>query len=149
MDRPPACPWKRGQRVCWRASWSAQAVYRTATVTPPWLATPPASTPRAPSRTTRRGTTTFTCITPAICPGAPPAKRTSAATPPIVTVTGATGCRQRRAPIFPSTPAGEVCPSPVAKSESTEPAAAGAAGAVRACRPDSPPPPVRGPNRPP
>src|ERR1035437_5103331 len=45
----------------------------------------------------------------------------------MVTVTVATGCGSGAAANFPSTPACEVCPSPVAYTVSTEPAAAGAA----------------------
>ena len=47
--------------------------YRTATVTPPWLATPPTVNTTAAVPETPAGTTTFTCITPAISPVAPPA----------------------------------------------------------------------------
>src|ERR1019366_2334597 len=87
---------------------------RTATVTPPWLATPPTVNTTGAVPDTPAGTTTFTCITPAISPGAPPAYRTTADPPPMATVTAATGCGSGGAAGFPSTPAGKVCPSPVA-----------------------------------
>ena len=49
------------------------AAYRTATVTPPWLATPPTVNTTGTAPLSPPGTTTFTCIRPAIRPGAPPA----------------------------------------------------------------------------
>jgi len=62
-----------GQAIAFCGLSTRRAPYLTATVTPPWLATPPTvnTTGTAPANPT--GTTTFTCITPAICPGAPPA----------------------------------------------------------------------------
>src|ERR1035437_1690996 len=118
-----------GQAIAFCGLSTRRAPYRTATVTPPWLAPPPTvnttgTAPAHPTGTTPptpTGTTTFPCIPPAICPGAPPAKRTSAVTPPMVTVTAATGCGSGAAARFPSTPPGEVCPSPAAYRDSTEP----------------------------
>ena len=58
--------------------------YRTATVTPSWLGTPPVNNTTGAAPVRPLGTTTVTCTTPA-CPGAGPAERISAFTPPIVT----------------------------------------------------------------
>src|SRR5690348_8371865 len=59
------------------------------------------------------GIRTFTWITPAVSPGAPPAYETIASRPAINTFTGSTGFGNGATAGFPSTPAGTVCPSPV------------------------------------
>ena len=65
-------------------------------------------TTTAAAPVTPEGTTAFTCITPATTCGAAPAYRTSAATPPMVTVTGNTVCGNGAEAALPSTPGGEV-----------------------------------------
>src|ERR1039458_6513064 len=68
----------------------------------------------------------FTCRTPATSPGAPPAYCTCAGNPPTVAVTGCViGSGAGEAPGLPSTPEGLVCPSPVANTNTYEPAEAG------------------------
>src|SRR5215472_15542149 len=88
--------------------------YLTVTVTPVWLLTPPTVTTSGTAPDNPPGTTALTCITPATTPFTPPANCTFAGTPPIDTETGASGCGRGAASGSPSTPAGEVCPSPVA-----------------------------------
>src|ERR1022692_2739789 len=72
------------------------------------------------------GTRTSTCITPATAPSTPPAYRTSAGWPSTTACTLSVGLGRGEDPALPSTPAGEVSPSPVANSETVLPAGAGA-----------------------
>ena len=92
------------------------SAYFTAIVTPACDAIPPTLTVTgaADPGPTPCGTTAFTCNNPAISPGADPAYCTVAPIPPIVTVTGNTGAVVFDGVTLPVTPAGKVCPSPVA-----------------------------------
>src|SRR5580698_11343020 len=106
------------------------ASYCTAMVTPCWLELAPTVTitgtagpPVMPA-----GIATSIRITPAISPGAPPAKFGVTVVPPIETLTDKRGCGGEVEANWPSTPAGAVSPSPVAKREITSPGFAGLAG---------------------
>src|ERR1035441_9577203 len=96
-----------------------------------WTCTP--NTPGAVPTVSCRGTVPVTpagicrstCNTPATKPGAAPAYRIWAACPPICAETGASGLGYTELLTPPSTPAGLVCPSPVAYSTRTPPAEAG------------------------
>src|SRR5450432_1651559 len=75
----------------------------------------------------------FTCMAPETRPGADPAYKTVAGTetPPIVAVTARIGFLSRlpsKGVTVPSVPIGDVCPSPVMKTDTTEPLGAGVAG---------------------
>src|SRR5438128_885480 len=69
--------------------------------------------------------------TPATSNGAAPVYSTLASSPPTVTVTGAFGFGNTAVASNPSTPGGDVCPSPVPKRTMVEPTAAGVAGVFR------------------
>src|SRR5215831_17541662 len=103
----------------------ARATYCTKTVTPDWLGTPPTVITTGTWPLTPAGTCTVTAITPATTPVTPPADCTAAVLPPIVTATGSAGRGGTGPATLPSTPAGVVCPSPVAVRVSSEPTAAG------------------------
>src|SRR5579872_2468305 len=82
------------------------------------------------------GTSTLTCKTPAVSPGADPAYKTWGLCtkmppgPPKITVTDCTGLGIGTTAGLPSTPAGVVWPSPVAYNTITEPFAAGFDGVL-------------------
>src|SRR6266498_1476980 len=96
--------------------------YWTATVTSArLLASPTCNTTDCAPVPTAIGTRAFTWMTPETNPGASPAYRTSASTPPIVTDTGSS-IRANGTPF--------IDPPPVPYSTTTDPAAAGLPAAL-------------------
>src|SRR5579884_3180966 len=95
-------------------------------VTPLWLETLPTVTVTGTALPpgADAGIRALICRTPA-SPGASPIKSIAALTPPIVTETPWTGCGNGAVAGSPSTPLGEVCPSPVTNKVMSEFGAAG------------------------